>query len=270
MAPKAPAPDQLDLFADQGATIAAASAPRSETRQERYEDLPDSAILTLLPKANLSNAEALAAEVLARHLGDGAVPALQQLWRRFEGFEKHKPLPEQTVALSTLAMIGTPDARNALATLLRRKPPSAPLLPLLLSAAAKARVTPPPHRLKDWLTHADPNVRIPAFVLACYAPHPDRELLAAGLTDPYPAVRREAAIAAGQHGQRSAKEALLRELARNPTSRIVHALVLILDDDSATHLGRCAQDRPELRDIIIESLEESQLPRAIAILRTLK
>lgn len=254
--------EQLDLFADPAPAVSNPTPTMQGSEQGDFADLSDDEIIAVLPRANLLTATALASQVISRDLGDRAVPALESLWRRFEGFGRDGPLPEQKAALATLGQIGTHDARAALSTMLhKRKPPDA-LLPLLLAAAVSARVSLSAHQLTDWLAHDNPEVRAPAFALACFAHTGRPDMLTDGLTDPYPAVRREAAIALGTLRQRSARDILLQELARAPTGRIVEALGAILDGDVIAHFRRCAQAHPELRTVIADELRGSDLPKA--------
>ena len=105
---------QLDLFDLRG---------RVRTQQGRRPIVPDvgpvaarlsdEELVAMIPQANLSNIEALSSEVVSRSL-EAAVPALEELWRRFVGFGIKQPLLEQHAVLNTLARLNGETAGTAL------------------------------------------------------------------------------------------------------------------------------------------------------------
>ena len=263
--PKSPkdTPEQWDLFGSRPRNFAASPAPE---REEALESLDDPEIVALLPKANLSNVQGLCAQVIARDLGDRAVPALESLWRRFRGYGRTGALPEQRCALDTLARIGTPPARDRLTRIIGTPDLPDALLPLALHAAVTARLVLPLSHIVPWLDHRVPEVRALAFSLA-RAANPPENILETGLSDSDPFVRRAALITLGTLGHTRAKPGLLVELDRNPTGEIVRALATIADADILTRLGRCARRNAALKPFILEELADLDDPRADRIIR---
>lgn len=230
------------------------------------EGLNDQEVTERIPSANLSQVQALCDQVLARGIGDDAVPALESLWKKFFGFGINGPLREQRCALETLAKVGTHLSRQALTRIVDAPDLIDALLPLALECATEANLALSGKSVTRWLEDSRPEVRDFAFILArnCTPPVP-RHQLEKGLMDPEGSVRRACLIALGRFGHGTAKPGLLAELEREPTSEIVTALAGILDDDIITLLGRCAKEHERLRDQIIEELESSDEPRAIKL-----
>ena len=117
------APEQGDLFEGRG-TRCGTDAPQKDMGDENLEGLSDKDLVGKIAKATLSNVEVLCAQIVERGLGDMAVPGLVALWNRFKGFGIKSPLPEQQLALETLAAIGSHDAKSAISKIL-----AAPALP---------------------------------------------------------------------------------------------------------------------------------------------
>ncbi len=209
--------------------------------------------------------------MLARGIGDDAVPALEALWKRFFGFGINGPLREQCCALNTLAKVGTSLSRQALVRIIDVPDLFDALLPLALECATEANLALPGQSVTCWLEDSRPAVREGAFVLArnCTPPVPKHEL-EKGLLDPEGSIRRACLTTMGQFGHEGAKPGLLEELERSPTSEIVTALAGIVDDDIITRLARCAIRHGRLREQIIEELECSGEPRALKLVERLK
>ena len=104
-------------------------------------------------------------------------------------------------------------------------------------------------------------MREPAFALALKAGVPD-VLLRGGLVDPCVPVRRAAAIALGHRGDGAAREALIAELAVDPSRSVTDALAAIGDDDAIVHLGRCAERHPALAGAVVDALRDMESTRA--------
>ena len=251
---------QLDLFESNSHTPVGASFSKFPSEVDVLTDLTDQKLLTMVPKANLSNVQILCEQVLNRSLGDEAVQALETLWHRFRGYGKTDALPEQRCALETLAEISTPAAKESL-TKIARATQSEGLLPLVLKAAVRAKLALPLRQVEKWQDHRLPEVRVRAYTLIRRS-NPPVHVLETGLSDPYPAVRRAALITAGTLGHGFAKPGLLRELEKNPTGQVVEALLEIMDEDILVCLGRCATQHDELHLLILEGLKDSDNPRA--------
>ena len=230
--------------------------------------LTDDELVATIPEADLSNVEALCAEVVSRSL-QAAVPALERLWGRFAGFGRGAPLLEQRAVLGTLAQLDGEPARDALKGIVLSKSLPASLIPAALRAAADAGLTLPAALVASHLRHEDVAVREPAFRLSVAAGVP-AHLLRDGLSDPSASVRRAAAIAMGNRGDAEARQPLLDELARQPTTEVIEALAVIWDDDVIVLLGRCAELDPAHRSAVLDVLRDIESPRAQRLARRLE
>ena len=252
---------QPDLFGERGLGEAH-RAPAGAVPQAgaSVAGLTDGEVIEALPEATLSSVEGLCAAVAARSL-EGAVPALERLWSRFAGFGIDEPLAEQRAVLRTLARLDCGSARAALTRIVLSKGLPASHLPLALRAAAEAGLVLPAAFIGPLLGHEEAAVREPAYMLAPRAGVPDL-LLRAGLLDPSTPVRRAAAVALGQRGDGAAGEALIAELARDPSPDVMEALAAIGDDKAIVHLGRCAERHPALAATVIGVLRDMESARA--------
>ena len=211
--------------------------------------------------------EALCAEMVSRSL-EAAVPALEELWRRFAGYGIGAPLVEQRAVLGTLAQLDCEAARAALKGIVLSKGLPASLLPAALRAAADAGLALPVAFVGPLLDHGDIAVREPAFALALKAGvRSDR--LRDGLGDASASVRRSAALAMGKRGDAGAREALIGELGGNPSSEVIEALALVADDDVVVHLGRCAARHPALAGTVLDILRDMESAKAARLARHL-
>ena len=252
---------QPDLFGERGlveADRAPAQAPRQDGAQPA--DLTDDALIALLPGATLSEVEALCAATVSRSL-ETSVPALERLWRRFAGFGIDVPLVEQRAVLGALAALDCGPARSALKHIVLSGGLPAAQLPLALRAATDAGLVLPASFVGPLLEHGNPAVREPAYGLAPKAGVPD-VLLRDGLDDPCVPVRRAAAIALGRRGDAGAREALITELAVDPSRAVIEALAAIGDDGAIVHLGRCAERHPALAGAVVDVLRDMESARA--------
>jgi len=259
-------PEQFDLFSSREPVAPSASSagqPRSR------EVLSDEEILDRLPNAGISEAQPLCNLVIERNLGVRAAPALESLWRRFKGFGRDRPYPEQTAVIETLAKLETAGPKQLLAEIATAHDLPPPLLPAALSAALSASLTLPVHFLRPLLGHADPRIRELAARLSGFG-QPDIGALDACLDDTQPAVRRAAAVVLGRFGYAGARAILLNELGRTPTGEIVEALSAIADDDIVVHLGRCAEAHPALAGRIAAELEEMETPLSLRVARRIR
>ena len=96
------------------------------------------------------------------------------------------------------------------------------------------------------------------------------ELLREGLSDSSAPVRRLAAIALGIAGDAAAVTSLVPELARKPSEEVIEALTMIGDEDAIVHLGRCAENHPELAGTVLDALREMDSARAQRLVRYLE
>jgi hypothetical protein len=108
---------QLDLFEGSGARSWRARTDLRPAPRTAPADLDDTALIAALPWAGLIEAQDLAAEAARRRL-TAAIPALEQLCRRFARFGLERPVPEQVAALRALGQIGGAEAAHAVARLI--------------------------------------------------------------------------------------------------------------------------------------------------------
>ena len=259
-------PDLFDRRASYGAERARVPVDRGPGITAKR--LTDGELIAILPEANLSNVEALCAEVVSRSLHD-AVPALESLWRRFVGFGIRVPFVEQRAVLSTLGRIDADAAQAGLRAIILSKSLPASLLPCALRAAAQAGLALPAAFVAPLLSHADAAVREPVFALAAKS-GVGGDLLRDGLTDPASSVRRLAAITMGARGDAEAREGLIAELATNPSLEVIEALAAIGDDDAIVHLGRCAERHPAFAGAVVDMLRDMESEKAERLARHLQ
>ena len=99
---------QPDLFDERGLTDAGGVEALPDPAMPLVPaDLTDEALIAMLPQASMLVAEGLCSEAASRGLV-GAVPALEQVWRRFAGFGIGTPLVEQRAVLNALARLTPP------------------------------------------------------------------------------------------------------------------------------------------------------------------
>ena len=262
-------PAQLDLFAERGAvTPRHTKNPLPSTPATPAERLTDDELLKRIPNAGPSDVDAICTAIVSRSL-EGAVPALETLWRRFAGFGIEKPLAEQLAVVDTLAHLGGADACSALRRIVLSRALPASLLPAALDAAAQAGLALPADFVGSFLTHGDAAVRNAAFALAARS-NVAADRLREGLLDGSAANRRLATIALGLRGDPSARQPLYDELARFPSADVIEAITAVWDEDAIVHLGRCARRYPRLAGAVLDSLREIGTPRAETVARRLE
>ena len=259
-------PRQFDLFGDRP-PAAPGAGPASPPL--RPGSLSDEEILDLLPDAGMQDAVLLCGLAVERGLGDRALPALDRLWRRFRGYGRERPQPEQEAVVEALARIGTTRARDMLAGIVTAADLPPPLLPVALRAALQAGLRLPRGFAGPLLRGADPRVRELAARLGRFG-GADIAVLEELIGDPDRPVRRAAALALAWLGRTGAKPVLLEELHRNPAREIVAALSGIADDDIAVHLGRCAEAHPALAETVAAALEEIETELSLKIARRIR
>lgn len=254
------APEQGDLFEERG-TWCGPDTPQQDMGDENLEGLSDNDLVGKIAGATLSNVELLCAQIVDRGLGDVAVPELRALWNRFKGFGIKSPLPEQQLALETLAAIGSDAAKSAISKILAAPDLPDSLLPLALLAAARAGLNLPQAQVLPWLEHDAPTVRAQAFALI-QSSNPPQSTLEIGFSDPDPSVRRTALISAGNLGHGSAKVGLIAEFRKNPTGQIIEALLSVADDDIIVEIGRYALENPAHQALIADELKALDTAKA--------
>ena len=255
---------QPGLFDERGLVeVNRSTTPAAPRTGAAAADFTKGELIAMLPHATPTNVERLCAAVVSRSLGE-AVPALERLWRRFAGFGIGEPLVEQRAVLNTLARLGCGPARAALKRIVLSKGLPASQLPMALRAASDAGLVLPAAFLAPLLRHGEAAVREPAFALAPKAGVPD-VALRAGLRDASAPVRRAAAIALGTLGAGAAGGALIAELARDPSRKVIGALAAIGDDEAIVHLGRCAERYPALAGTVIDVLHDMESGRAVRL-----
>ncbi len=259
--------EQLDLFAGSRVAppadmVSMAWAPLDPAR------LSDAELIAVLPRARQVEAAGLAAEAARRRLAD-AVPALEALCRRFAGFGLDREVTEQTAALRGLTALGGRPAAEAVTRLIaagrcaaqeslwrwrRRR-----------NWGAGCRRTGSPRSCEMTI----PRVREAACRCARGGPEVISGLVDL-LTDLHRDVVQSAALALGRLGRREGHGVLLALLQTAPSQEVVGALAGIAEDDDWVRLGRLALQVPELSKVVLEALEESEEPRAIAVAEGLR
>ena len=208
---------QLDLFA--GSNVASSKAPQQAVAlcKPPPSDLSDTALIAAIPEAGLADGSALATEAGRRRLA-AAVPALEQLCRRFAEFGSEQVIPEQAAALEALAMIGGAEAAGAVARIICRRVVEGPAGRIALSAAARLGSELPRDVVLSLLRHADRFVR--AGACRCVRFWPELAPVLVDLLDDLDGeVRTAAACAFGRLGRAEGKRMLVHLLPRRRRPR---------------------------------------------------
>jgi len=263
-----PANGQGDLFAAGGWAAALPAAVAVSPAIPQPKTMDDAGLAAGMANASLANCAALAAEVVERRLL-AAVPALEDLCRRFKGFGRAHPIREQVIALETLAALGGPQATAAVTRLIAERIIEGPGLRAAFAAATILRARLPAGILSEALNDADPELRALACRCSRFCP-PTIPRLIGLLADLQAGVASAAAVSLGRMGRREAMPVLLRMIRSAPTAEMIDALASIADDDCFVELGRLAERQPNLRDAVCEALEGLDHPRAVVVLRRLE
>ncbi len=227
------------------------------------EDYTDDDLLEALPRAGLSNVDALCSEVVERSLL-AAVPALEALWQNFTGFGPNRPHRQQLAVIDTLAQLDGPTSKAALRRIVLSRTLPISLLPVALQGAIHAGLALPAVFIEPLLVHDETTVRNAAFSLALRSAV-SIDGLREGLQDPADGIRRLAGIALGLRGDPQARQTLFRELSRSPSPEVIEAITAIWDDDVIVHLGRCAHRHPHLAGAVLEALHDIGTRRALNV-----
>jgi HEAT repeat protein len=253
---------QLDLFSSTGIQVEFPRPLITECRPAAT-DLDDQALIVAIPRSNLADSIALAAEAGRRRLA-AALPSLETLCRRFSGFGIDRMVAEQAAALQALAAIGGREAAEAVTRLIVRGVVQGPALSLAVSTAARIGSILPTEVLRSLLRHLDPGIRADACGCARRRP----ELIAVMidlLDDLNQGVAKSAACALGQIGRIEARPLLAKLLRDAPSEELIDAVSSIADEECMVQLGRIARTEPELSDAALNALEDIDQPRATAI-----
>jgi HEAT repeat protein len=259
---------QLDFFAGSGIdrdglSTAAPPAPTPFVAA----DLDDQTLVAMIPMARLKEAPALAAEAGRRRLPE-VVPALQALCRRFSGFGRERTVLEQWVALEALAAIGGTAAAHATTAMIMERVVEGPNRAHAIEVAAKLGARLPATTVLELM--ADPNADLRAAACACAGQQLALvpRLLELG-HDEAGEVRNAAACALGRMGRREALPILTRLLREDPSAAVIDAVAAIADEDCVILLGRIARSRPDLAELVLDSLAVIAHPRARQLLQSL-
>jgi HEAT repeat protein len=251
---------QLDLFSNHAAVE---PPPQIRPPVLEAENMDDEALIAAIPTSILADSSALAAEAGRRRLA-AAVPALVALCRRFAGFGRELPVPEQAAALQGLVMIGGREAARAVGQLLERAVVQGPTLKDAVAAAARLRTIVSHDLLKALLQHPDPDIR--ADACRCARRAPELVLLLIDLLgDLHQTVAKSAACALGQMGRIEARPMLTRLLREGPTEEVIDSVSSIADEECMVLLGRIARSFSELSDAALDALDSMDHAHAGAI-----
>jgi hypothetical protein len=251
---------QLDLFSATG--ISPERRPRPDPGSDELiaADLDDAALVAAIPWASLAEAPALAAEAGRRGLV-AAVPALEQLCRRFAGFGLERAVPEQVAALEALALIGGSESARTVGRMIAKDIIQGPTRKVAVAVAAQLKSALPVETVLALLRDADPKVR--ADACRCAGPWPAALQVLLDLADDSDSdVRVAAACALGRMGRHEARPVLGRLLRDAPSIEIIDAIPAIADEDCIILLGRIVRTRPGLAGAARDTLEMIDHPRA--------
>lgn len=238
-------------------------APSDEAPRVSPEELDDGALLERIRRTGIADCHALATEAGRRHLA-AAVPALEELCRRFTGFGLRQALPEQIAALHGLASIGSIAAARTVERMIVAQVVQGPGLIVAAEVAARLGSRLPAGCALALLRHPEPRVR----AAACLSARPGPEVTAVMvelLEDLHPQVAQAAACALGRMGRREARPLLLRLLCQDPSAEVIDAAASLGDEECLILLGQIGRARPELADAVLAALEALEEPRATAI-----
>ena len=255
-------PRQLDLFSGEGTALPSEPVSLGWMPLDPAR-LSDAALIAAIPRASQREAFGLAREAGKRALAD-AVPALEALCRRFSGFGLDREVTEQMAAIEGLSSTGGKPAAEALTRLIVSGAIGGPGLRAALEAAAKLGCRLPSDRIARFLRDDNPAVREAACRCARGGPDVIPALIDL-LADLHSAVSCAAAVALGHLGQREGHAVLTAKLRTAPSEEVINALATIADEDDLVTLGRTAVAHPDLTDVVLQALEESELPRASTV-----
>jgi hypothetical protein len=256
--------EQLDLFSWRG--VPSVREPAATTKREAAPagGLDDAELIAAIPRAGVVDGPVLAMEAGRRGLS-GAVPALEELCRRFTGFGLDRAIPEQVAAVEALAMIGGREAARAVARLVVKGAVQGPVLKIAMAAATQLGADLPAGVVLALMRHEDPAVC--ADACRCVRVWPEAVPILLELRDePMSEVRVAASCALGRLGRRDMLPALIEMLRRAPTAEVIEAVTPIADEDCVVLLARMVRTKPDLADAALDALETIDHPRAAQLL----
>jgi HEAT repeat protein len=259
---------QLDLFAAAGGPVECAVRLASHPGPVIAADLDDAALIAAIPGARRADAPVLTEEAARRRLG-AAIPALEELCRRFTGFGLAHAIAEQRAALEALAVIGGAAAAQAVARAIENAVVQGPTLQDAVSAAARLQAMLQEEVALMLLKHADPAIR----AHTCRCVRSSRSIVAVLidlLDDLNEQVRIAAACALGRMGRPEARVVLRRLLRDQPSPAVIEAVTTIADDECLVLLGRIARRAGDLAPAALEALEATAHPRAERIVAAIR
>lgn len=259
---------QLDLFAAAGVPVSDDMTVTPEPPRLVADALDDLVLAATIATARLADCRALCAEAGRRGLTT-AIPALEDLCRRFKGFGLEHAVPEQIAALNAFTAIGTPEAAAAVAGIIADGVVQGPGLRDAVDAAVHLGCRLPPAISAVLLRHCDAQVR--AAACRCTRPHPDvMPLLIDLLDDLHGHVAVAAGCALGRAGRIEALPMLGRLLRDEPTEEVIGAVSAVANEDCIVQLGRIARINPALSAAAIDALDLIDDPRAQAVIASVR
>jgi HEAT repeat protein len=221
-----------------------------------------------MTEASLADGPALEAEAGRRRLV-AAVPALEEICRRFAGFGLERAIPEQVGALEALAMIGGSEAARAIVRIMTKGVVQGPAVRVAVSAAARLDCELPVAVVMALLRHADRSVR----AAACRCVRTTRPeavpVLIELLDDLDREVSESAACALGRLGRTEARPSLVRLLRTAPSPDVIDAVASVADEDCVVLLARIARTKRDLASSAIDALHQIDHLRAAQVLAAL-
>jgi HEAT repeat protein len=258
---------QLDLFSGTDKQPPSQARPSMGPTAPIAAELDDGALIAAIPDASLATVATLTAEAGRRRLA-AAIPALEQLCRRFAGFGLERAVPEQVAALRALAFIGGPTAAQSVARLIVRSIVQGPTRKVAVGIAAELQSPLPAETVQTLLQDADTDLR--ADGCRCVGTWRAAIPMLLELTDDSDGRVRIAALCAlGRRGWHGARPALARLLREAPSPEVIEAVCEIADEDCIIVLGRIVRTRPALAGAAREALATIDHPRARQVLAAL-
>jgi hypothetical protein len=255
--------EQLDLFRDFGAAVAAPSVVASARQTLDVAALDDDGLVAALGGTDHTDTLTLLAEAARRRLAVAA-PFLRNLCRRHAGFGAFRPIPEQIAALNALHAIGTREAALVVAEAIEREWVEGPGLAVATRCAGRLHANLSAETVAKLLQHHDPNVR--AAACACARPLPlIIALLGELMADLHRPVAEAAACALGRFGRIEARPMLTALLERAPSEEVIEAACEVADETSMVLLGRIARSESKLAPTALAALAGIDHPRAAKI-----
>jgi HEAT repeats len=258
---------QLDFFSWEGVRPPSPAQQSGMPQRTAPLDLGDAALIAAIRDASLAAAPSLAAEAGRRRLA-AAVPALEDVCRRFAGFGIERAIPEQVAALEALAMIGGRAAAQAVTRIIAKGAVQGPAVRIAVSAAAQLDSELPAAVVLGLLRHSDRSVR--AAACRCVRSWPEAVPILVDLLDDLNSdVSGSAACALGRLGRPEARPVLVRLLRMAPSPEVIDAVAPVADEDCVVLLARIARTKPGIDSVARDALDRIDYPLATRVLAAL-